>query len=49
MVSLVVIVGSYLIGNILTGPLVARYRTGIDLRQVGSKNVGATNVARSLG
>ncbi|MDD2629085.1 MAG: glycerol-3-phosphate 1-O-acyltransferase PlsY [Limnochordia bacterium] len=49
MVSLVVIVGSYLIGNILTGPLVARYRTGVDLRQVGSKNVGATNVARSLG
>ncbi|HHV43856.1 MAG TPA: glycerol-3-phosphate 1-O-acyltransferase PlsY [Firmicutes bacterium] len=48
-VSLLVILGSYLMGNILTGPLVARYRTGIDLRQVGSRNVGATNVARSLG
>ena len=48
-VSLLVILGSYLMGNILTGPLVAQYRTGIDLRQVGSRNVGATNVARSLG
>ena len=40
---------SYLLGAIPTSYLVARLAKGIDLRQVGSKNLGATNLYRSLG
>lgn len=40
--------GAYLLGSIPTGFLVARTR-GIDIRTVGSKNMGATNVFRVLG
>jgi glycerol-3-phosphate acyltransferase PlsY len=36
------------LGSIPTGLLVARAR-GIDIRTVGSGNIGATNVARALG
>jgi len=39
---------SYLLGSIPTGYLVARAR-GIDIRAVGSGNIGATNVFRILG
>jgi acyl phosphate:glycerol-3-phosphate acyltransferase len=39
---------SYLIGSIPTGFLWARAR-GIDIRTVGSGNIGATNVMRTLG
>ena len=39
---------AYLVGSIPTGLLVARAR-GVDLRAVGSGNIGATNVARALG
>ena len=39
---------SYLIGAIPTGFLVARAR-GIDIRTVGSGNIGATNVFRCVG
>lgn len=39
---------SFLIGTIPTGLLIARYR-GIDLRNVGSGNIGATNVLRAMG
>ena len=38
----------YLLGSIPTGFLVAKAR-GIDIRTVGSKNMGATNVFRTLG
>jgi glycerol-3-phosphate acyltransferase PlsY len=40
--------GAYLLGSIPTGYLVARAR-GIDIRSVGSGNIGATNVFRILG
>jgi glycerol-3-phosphate acyltransferase PlsY len=40
---------SYLLGAIPTSYLVARAARGIDLRQVGSKNLGATNLYRVLG
>ena len=43
-----VAVVSYLLGSIPTGFLVARAR-GIDIRSVGSGNIGATNVLRVLG
>src|SRR5438067_8827996 len=39
---------AYLCGSIPTGVLIAR-RRGVALRQVGSGNIGATNVARSAG
>ena len=40
---------SYFLGAIPTSYLVARLAKGIDLRQVGSKNLGATNLYRVLG
>jgi glycerol-3-phosphate acyltransferase PlsY len=39
---------AYLIGSIPTGFLVARAK-GVDIRQVGSGNIGATNAFRVLG
>ena len=39
----------YLIGAIPFGYLVYRWATGIDIRTVGSGNIGATNVGRLLG
>jgi acyl phosphate:glycerol-3-phosphate acyltransferase len=42
-------VAAYLIGSIPFSLLIARWVGGIDLRQHGSGNVGATNVARTLG
>jgi glycerol-3-phosphate acyltransferase PlsY len=39
---------AYLIGSVPTGFLWAKAR-GIDIRQVGSGNIGATNVMRALG
>lgn len=43
-----VAVGAYLLGSIPTGYLVARAK-GIDIRTVGSGNIGATNAFRVLG
>ena len=39
---------AYVVGSIPTGALVARAR-GIEIRAVGSGNIGATNVGRALG
>ena len=44
----VLCVAAYLAGSIPFGALLARLK-GIDLRQVGSGNIGATNVARAMG
>src|SRR5882724_10241943 len=41
-------IAAYLLGSIPTGFLVAKAR-GIDIRTVGSGNIGATNVFRFLG
>lgn len=48
MTIFLVIVLAYLCGAIPTGVIIAR-RLGIDVRTVGSGNIGATNVARSVG
>ncbi|MCL4475799.1 MAG: glycerol-3-phosphate 1-O-acyltransferase PlsY [Nitrospirae bacterium] len=42
------IIGSFLMGSIPCGVLVARAK-GIDLKKVGSGNIGATNVLRTTG
>ena len=39
---------SFFVGSIPWGWIVTR-RRGIDIRQVGSGNIGATNVVRALG
>ena len=43
-----VALGAFLLGSIPTGYLVARAK-GVDIRQHGSGNIGATNVFRTLG
>ncbi len=42
------LLGAYLLGSFPTGLVVAR-ANGVDLRQVGSGNIGTTNVGRALG
>ncbi len=48
MSGLVVVLLAYLLGSIPFGVLLTRSR-GVDLRKVGSGNIGATNVLRALG
>lgn len=46
--SLVVLL-SYLIGSIPNGLLIGKWLKNVDLREYGSKNIGATNAYRVLG
>ena len=43
-----VVVAAFLLGSVPFGVLLARAR-GVDLKKVGSGNIGATNAARALG
>ncbi len=45
---IILILLSFLIGSVPTGAIIARIK-GVDLRKVGSGNIGATNVLRALG
>jgi len=42
------LVGAYLVGSVPFGFLIGKMR-GVDVRTVGSKNIGATNVYRTVG
>ena len=48
MLTLALLVLAYLCGSIPTGVLLSR-RRGVDPRDIGSGNIGATNVARAAG
>jgi acyl phosphate:glycerol-3-phosphate acyltransferase len=48
MLMALLLLAAFLVGSIPTGVLVARGK-GVDLRKVGSGNIGATNVGRALG
>jgi glycerol-3-phosphate acyltransferase PlsY len=47
--DLLLVTAGYLIGSIPSGYLLARLLTGVDIRTVGSGNLGAANVWRALG
>jgi len=44
---ILLLVGAYLVGSIPTAYIVGRWRRGIDIRQYGSGNVGASNLLRA--
>jgi glycerol-3-phosphate acyltransferase PlsY len=48
MIAVLLVLGAFAVGSFPTGVIVARLR-GVDLRKVGSGNIGATNVGRALG
>jgi glycerol-3-phosphate acyltransferase PlsY len=48
MITLLALALAFVVGSIPTGVIVARAK-GVDLRKVGSGNIGATNVSRALG
>lgn len=47
--KIIILIISYLIGSIPTAYLFGKYIKSIDIRKVGSGNVGATNVFRTIG
>jgi len=47
--NIITVIGAYLVGSIPTGYLIAKWAGIADIRNHGSGNIGATNVARMLG
>jgi len=48
-ISILALVAAYLIGSIPSAFIIAKLRKGIDIRQVGSHNMGAMNTFYSVG
>ncbi len=48
LVFFLLLISGYILGSVLFGDIIAKAK-GVDLRKVGSGNVGATNVRRALG
>ena len=48
-VPALLVLAAFAVGSIPWGLLVTKWVAGVDVRKVGSGNVGATNVARALG
>lgn len=49
MTYLWIILGSYFLGSLPSGLWIGKWHSGIDLREHGSRNTGATNAYRTLG
>ena len=49
MALIIFLTAAYLLGSVPFGLVVARYFSGTDIRESGSGNIGATNVARLCG
>jgi glycerol-3-phosphate acyltransferase PlsY len=49
LIYLIAVVISYLIGSIPTAYIMGRLRKGIDIRQVGSRNMGTMNIMYQVG
>ena len=45
----VTLIGAYLLGSIPTAYIIGKFRKGTDIREVGSKNMGAMNVIYNVG
>ncbi len=45
---ILLVLGAYLLGSVPAAYLIARWRRGIDIRQYGSGNVGASNVLSAV-
>ena len=43
------LIGAYLLGSIPTAYIIGKFRKGMDIREVGSKNMGAMNVIYNVG
>lgn len=49
MLKIAILIAGYFLGSIPFGLIIGKAWRGIDIRQYGSGNIGATNVLRSLG
>ncbi len=47
--AIFLIIFSYILGSTPYGYLIAKFWHGIDIQEIGSKSIGATNVARATG